>query len=107
VISELPGAGFSGAGFVLTLNKEFKIMMTNEEGKVYDMHGKQLQKEFKKTIGRLLLEERLKRNMRLEEITILTQIKQHRIEDMEFGKHKFHWCIVARLLQVYKKAIGD
>lgn len=80
-------------------------MMTNEESKVYDMNGKALKKNFKQTIGKLLLDERIKRNQRLEDISCQTQIKQFRIEDIEFGKHKFHWCIVAKLLEIYNKRL--
>lgn len=80
-------------------------MMTNEECKVYDMNGKALKKNFKQTIGKLLLDERIKKNLRLEEIVYKTEIKQHKIEDIEFGKHKFHWCIVAKLLELYNKRL--
>ncbi len=80
-------------------------MITTEERNQYSNQGEKLKQIFKKTIGEQLLAERKKRNMCLEEITRKTQIKQHKIEKMEFGIHKFHWCILARLLKLYKKKL--
>ena len=49
-------------------------MMTNEENKEYDMHGKELKHYFKKTVGRLLMEERMAKNLHLEEVSQKTPV---------------------------------
>ncbi len=49
-------------------------MMTNEENKEYDMHGKELKHYFKKTVGRLLMEERMAKNLHLEEVSQKTSV---------------------------------
>ena len=80
-------------------------MMTTEESNQYSRQGEELKQYFKKTIGEQLLAERKKRNIRIDEITRKMKIKQYKIEDIEFGSHKLHWCIIAGLLKLYKKRL--
>lgn len=84
---------------------EFQMIMTREEHNQYSRCGGVLQLEVEKEIGRLLLEERLKRGTRVEEVCIYTKIKQLLIENTELGRCRLRWCVVAWLLMYYGKKL--
>ena len=77
--------------------------MTAAEFITYCRRGERLRRSLKPQIGELLLQERLKRKIPLEEVSRYTQIPSIKIEMLELGKRKLNWNLVALLLKLYHK----
>lgn len=81
------------------------MMTTQEESAELCRQGEELKHYFLKTIGRLLLEERITRKLYVEKVSQIIKIKPNRIEEVELGRHNTRWHILARLLKLYKKRL--
>ena len=79
--------------------------MTAEEFITNCRRGEKLRRSLKPQIGELLLQERLKRKMPLEEVSHYVKFPVAKIEMLELGKHKLNWNLVAGLLKVYHKEL--
>lgn len=77
--------------------------MTAAEFITYCRRGEKLRRSLKPQIGELLLQERLKRKMPLEEVSRIIKVPSTKIEMLELGKRKLNWCLTARLLRLYNK----
>ena len=80
-----------------------ELSMTSEEILKYLRGGEKLRHSLKPQIGELLLQERLKRKMPLEEVSRIIKVPSTKIEMLELGKRKLNWCLTARLLRLYNK----
>ena len=56
-------------------------------------------------IGKLLFEERRKRNKTIEQISNDTKILPKTIDEIEIARRKPHWNAIAKLLQYYDKQL--
>ena len=81
------------------------MIMTKEEHNKFSRCGRFLQLDVEKDIGRLLLDERLKRGLQVDEICNYTKIKQLTVESTELGRCRLRWCAVAWLLMYYRKKL--
>ena len=79
--------------------------MSAEEFITNCRRGERLRRSLKPQIGELLLQERLKRKMPLEEVSRYVKFPTVKIEMLELGKHKLNWKLVAVLLKVYHKEL--
>ena len=77
--------------------------MTAAEFIAYCRRGEKLRHSLKPQIGELLLQERLKRKMPLEEVSRYVKFSAQKIELLELGKRKLNWNLVALLLKFYRK----
>lgn len=77
--------------------------MTATEFITYCRRGEKLRRSLKPQIGELLLQERLKRKMPLEEVSQQIKFPAQKIDKLEHGKHKLNWNLVALLLKFYHK----
>ena len=77
--------------------------MTAAEFITYCRRGEKLRHSLKPQIGELLLQERLKRKMTLEELGRNLKFSAQKIEKLEQGRHKLNWNLVALLLKFYRK----
>ncbi len=77
--------------------------MTAAEFITYCRRGEKLRHSLKPQIGELLLQERLKRKMPLEEVSHAIKYPAKKIELLELGKRKLNWNLVALLLKFYHK----
>ena len=77
--------------------------MTAAEFITYCRRGEKLRHSLKPQIGELLLQERLKRKMTLEELSRNLKFSAQKIELLELGKRKLNWNLVALLLKFYHK----
>lgn len=80
-------------------------MMTQKESAELCRQGEELKHYFLKTIGRLLLEERITKRLYVEKVSQITKINPNKIEEVELGRHHTRWHILARLLKLYKKRL--
>ena len=79
--------------------------MTATEFITYCRRGEKLRHSIKPQIGELLLQERLRRKMPLEEVSRYVKFPTQKIEMLELGKHKLNWNLVACLLKIYHKEL--
>ena len=79
--------------------------MTAAEYITYCRRGERLRHSLKPQIGEILLQERLRRKMPLEEVSRYVKFPTAKIEMLELGKHKLNWNLVAGLLKVYHKEL--
>lgn len=77
--------------------------MTAAEFITYYRREEKLRHSLKPQIGELLLQERLKRKISLEEVSRNIKFPTTKIEKLEQGKHKLNWNLVAQLLKFYQK----
>ncbi len=76
---------------------------TSEEISNQNRRAEKMRKRVKRQIAEALLQERLSRRLKLEELSVAVKIAAQRIENMEFGRKKINWVYVAMLLKYYGK----
>ena len=77
--------------------------MTNKTNPV-NIHA--YKRSFKKTIGKILIEERLARNIRIEFLSKQLQIQIKSIEQIELGQSDYNWLTLYKILDFYNKQIS-
>lgn len=78
--------------------------MTNKTSSIVDNH--EYKRNFKKAIGRILIEERVSRNLRIETLSAQLNIPIKLIEKVELGQSDFSWLTLHKILEFYHKKLN-
>ncbi len=77
---------------------------TIEELSNQNRRAEKMRKRVKMQIAEALLQERLSRRLRLEELSTNVKIPVHNLESLELGRKKLNWVYVGMLLKYYGKS---
>lgn len=77
--------------------------MNSEEYKSNGLNGATLQMDVLRQMGKLLFEERRRRNLKQATLAACLDVKQELIDMVEMGLGKPHWSVINMILNHYKR----
>ncbi|MCM1323340.1 MAG: hypothetical protein NC218_04195 [Acetobacter sp.] len=80
-------------------------MFNNEELELYFEGGNWFRQELRVQVGDLLMAERLRQGLTLEDVSKLIKIPAKLIEKQEQHRKRINFCILGALLKIYKKQL--